>query len=523
MAATLTTPPPARAFSDSPNWIVLSTDEPISAPASIEISLPLTGGPTAGQTMRLEWAGNDLTFIVADPVTSSALDLPEKGAESLSEYADILAERLRAHEVLHDYFSVARSSPGAEVITLTQRLLAVVDIVVTEDLSNVDVTSTSVTEVTAADSLRALVEVYRATDDPATDERLLSVHSPYLLPTGKTDIDIQAAFAPLRPHLPAENTIKPGIFIALLHGEATDCWMNYYLRYADKSGLPAVAQSLQRSEDTFMAILGAAAVNSLATATAALRHNYMRPNGTTVLTKPIMDTQPDWMYWVCPTGITEVYMNLTVYWSDGTESNYQPFGTTAIDVEAGKMYYFGTGPWQLKIGTAPMGGGTDAAAYIVGYQAALVGDSFLLGVHSVTYDLHYTHDWQHPILLFSNGVGGCETVGFRGKTIAKHTSTSEKYRKPRLSKWTTKDGDFEAFSTEGRGAWEVNTGWSDIDYLRHLQQLPLSQAWLVDVVKKKFLKVIVEPGEMEGNKDDETLFALNFTVRAGWIDSAVNV
>lgn len=522
MPAILTTPPPARCFSDSPVWVTLSTDETISAPASIVLTV--TGsGPSAAETLRLEFAGNDLTFTVADPLTADALELPVKGAETLAEYADIVAERLRAHEVLHDYFAISRDSSGAETITLTQRLLAVVDIVATDALNNVTTVATSVTEVTVADSLRALVEVYQDTGDTATDVRLLSLHSPYALPAGTTSIDIQAAFATLQPHLPAESGIYPGLLTSLIRGQTPDCWMDYYLRYADKSGLPAVAQSLQRS-DTYKAILGAAAVNTLAVPTTPLRHNYVRANGSTILPKPILDVQPDWLYWICPDGITGVYMNVTLYWSDGTESNYLPFSTTSVAVVAGKMYYFGTGPRQLKIGSAPLPGGADPAAYVVGYLAAInnaTGDP-LIGVHSVTYDLFYSGDWMQPILLFSNGVGGCETVCFRGKTVATFKPTSEEYRKSRQQKWTPKDGDFETFSNEGRGAWDVNTGWCDIDYIRHLQQLPLAQAWLVDLVKKKFLKVVVEPDEIETNKDDETIFALPLTIRAGWVNLSAN-
>lgn len=524
MAATLTIPPPSRCFSDSPLWVALTTDATISAEASIVLTIS-GGGPSAAETLRIQFAGNDLTFTVADPLTANALDLPVKGALSLADYADALADRMRAHEVLHDYFSISRSSSGGETITLTQRLLSVVEIVVTDALSNVTAVATSVTEVTTADALRALVEVWKLTDSAATDTRLLSIHTPYLLPSGTTEVDIHAAFAGLRPHLPDTSGIYPGLITSLICEEATDCYLNYYLRYADKSGLPAIAETLQRSASNYMAILGAAAGGTLAVATTPLRHNYVRANGSTILPKPILDTQPDWMYWVCPSGVTEVYMAVTLYWSDGTDSLYLPFDDTPVTVYPGKMYYFGTGPRQLKIGSADIPSGTADDAYVVGYLAALARPSgFLIGVHSVTYTLHYASDWMYPIILFSNGVGGCETVGFRGKTTMLYETTSEEYRLMPTRSRSTDRGDFSVFSTEGRGEWQVNTGWCDLDYLRHLQQLPLADAaWLVDLAQQRFLKVIVQPGQLETNKDDETLFSLSFSIRAGWVDSAFNV
>ncbi len=523
MAATLSTPPPARAFSDSPIWIALTTDEPISAPAEIVLTIT-SSGPSDAETLRLEFDGNDLTFTVTDPITVDGLALPVKGAETLAEYADTLAERLAGCEVLHSYFSITRSSSGAETITLTQRLLAVVDVVVTNGLTNVSHTSSSVTEVTTSDALRGLVEVWTDTGNVSTDVLLISLHSPYLLPDGVTTIDIRSAFALLRPHLPPESQIYAALITELPHGEATSCWSKYYLRYADKSGLPAVAQYLQRSA-SYIAILGAQAVNSLVVATTPLRHNYVRADGSTILTKPITDVQPDWMYWVCPTGVIAVYMSVTLYWSDGTESNYLPYGTDPISVVAGKMYYFGTGAHHLNIGAAPLPGGADPEAYVVGYMAAIVksGGGFMLGVHSVTYTLHYSNDYVAPIFLFSNGMGGCETVAMRGKTVQKYLTTSEEYARPRSSTWTAQDGDFSQFLAQGRGEWDVNTGWVDIDYIQHLKQLPLSDVWMVDLGRKKFLRVLVQPGEIETNRDDETLFALTFTIRAGWSDSAFNL
>ncbi len=527
MAATLDTAPAARHLSNDPTWITVSTDETIAAAAAIALTITGTG-PSDTETIRIQWGGNDLTFTASATDSDGALDLPLKGADTLSVYADKVAERFAQNEVLHAYFKISRgTSGGDQTVVLTQRTLQVVDITVTNALTNVSESVTDVTSITASEGLRALVEVWRDTGSLATDERLLSLHSPYELASASTDIDIHAAFASLTPHLPDTLSINPAIFTALLADEASSCWMLYYLRIADKSGYPAIAQALIRSDDSYYVMLGSTAGDSALTATAALRHNYAIRDGGTFL-KPTDLVMPDWMYWVCPAGVTGIYIHVTVYWSDGTESTFYPFDTDATAVEEGKMYWIGSGFRQLKLHTVTPSGGTDADAYIVKYRAAVANAAGtpLIGSHSLTYQVLYdTGDFTTRYLLFSNGCGGCESVLLRGKSIAKYKTVSEEFQRPRTPGWTAQDGEFDTYGAAGRAIWECNTGWfDDPAYIEHLRQLPLAGgAWLIDVANKKFRRVIAETGDITIGTDDETLYSLPVTLRAAWQDADSNI
>jgi len=94
MSAILETAPPARAYTRGPIWLTIETDAAIAARATVAITISSTG-PTAGQTFRIQWGGNDLTFTVTDPLTASSLLWPlHDGSESLTTYADRVAERL---------------------------------------------------------------------------------------------------------------------------------------------------------------------------------------------------------------------------------------------------------------------------------------------------------------------------------------------------------------------------------------------------------------------------------------------
>ncbi len=523
MPATLTTAPPARSFGHSPIWVRLTTDETIPDPAAVELLIASTG-PLNTETIRIQWLGADLTFTVSSTPGEGALDLPVIGGDTLAVYADKVQEAFLQNEIISQYFKVRRSSAGGEKVILEQRYLEAVNITATSTLTNVTVTVTDVVTVSQSQNLRGMVEVYRDTGTLENDDRLITLHAPYVLPSNTADLDISAAFAILKPHLPDESTVYPGLFVGLLYGEATSAWTKYYLRFADKAGLPAVAQQLQRSA-SYYAIHGYKAAASNAAANTALRHNYVRADGQAFV-KPTTEVAPEYIYWVCPTGVTSIYIGVTIYWSDGTESAWEPFGTDGDDVTPASMYWIATGYRQLLIHTSTVPPGAEPDAYIIGYRAQITRTDglALIGEHGVTYSVQRLADWGAHYLLFDNGVGGCETVPFLGKRSEKYIPTAEQFEKPRLKGWTSIDGDIGIYNASGREAWDYNTGWySDPYYLQHLRQLPLAHAWYCDLVNKKLRKVIVTPGEIETSKSDETLFNLPFTVISASKDQAYNL
>lgn len=542
MPATIDTPPPDRALSKDPVWVIVETDDPISSPAKVVFTITSTG-PTAGQTVRLQWAGYDITFTVAGSDSESAFDLPTIGADTLSVYADKFAERLRQNEVLHEYFTVSRGTAGSdETVTITQRTLAVVDITVTEDLSNVTAVATDVTEVTQGAGLRALLQVWQDTGDLSTDTLLLSLHAPYNLDTAQVAFDIRSAFAGLSPALPAASTIPSSLApSSLATGDASSAYMAYYLRYADKAGVPAVSQALLKTDDSWLAVLGGLAGDSLHPVApdpleSPLRHNYRRrvaridfftALSSSTLRKPIAIYQPDWVYVLLTNDdITGVYVSCHLYWSDGSESDYEPFSTTPVAVGINQVYWFPSGYRQMKLQTQSPPGGADPEAYIVAYDwalksADLPGDG---RIDDVRYRVHLLPGWDH-YLLFSNGLGGCESVSLRGKAVEKYRSTAETYRRARTASWTVDTHEENKHVAEGQREWEYNTGWTDdADWIEHLRQLLLSDAvWLIDTDNRRFLAVTVQPGSVETKPDDDTLYQMSFTVRAGWLDAEVNV
>jgi hypothetical protein len=520
MAATLSSAPGARAYAMDPIWIEATTDIEPTEKARIELSVA-DPGATAGQTLRIQWSGNDVTFTVAVD-TPAATELPLRSEVSTQlEYSNLIAERLRQNEAISNYFTIEVTAGATDLITIRQRHLEVVEIVVTNTLSNIDEVVYNVSALFAVDNLRALVEVWSNTGSTVNDTKLLALHAPYAIEGNNVELVISPAFAQLEAHLPNSNTIRfPTGPSVLNFGDATRMYQSYYLRLADKYGTPPVAEALLRSEDNYIALLGGLAGDAVHGLSETLMHNYRRRDGE-VFYKQVGEEQPDWVYFM-PTEAVDVYVSILVRWSDGTESTYEPFGTTEHSLEADHLYWFPSGFRQNKLHRLPTPIGTDPAAYIVGYDWRLApgsGDTWTVMVHHIVL---YDSTW-HNYLLFTNGAGGMETVWLRGASNTAFDPESTEFTRPRRPGHTPAIGDFRTFGAQGRPSWTMSTGWyDDPAYIMHIQQLAIADAWLVDIDYNKFLKVTVASKELDVKADDVTLFALEFTIRAGWFDLAHN-
>ncbi len=522
--ATVNIYPPDRAFCQDPIWIQIETNKIVPDYAYFNVYVPDSDG--LGAHVRITWPGGTLLFTVSDP-TENATDWPYAAGLPIINYTDNIEEFFRQNEIITDNFKIIRVSD--QVIRLYSRLAIPQTFTVSENTMDATViTAVSTSALSQPDNLRALVEVYGDTGDTETDPLLVKLHAPYDFNTYLADIDLSAAFN-LKPHLPDAAQINPDpAMSALTVTECETVLKRYYFRYADKYGTPAISEKLRKTTDRYTAVWGSLTGDTLRTGPEFLCHNYRRADGGTFV-KPVTDEQPDWLYFFnFDTVITTVFVNVLIYWSDMTTQSYNPFGTTPIGIGTEKIYNIPVGYNQLKLNTKTPGAGTATNATIVSYDVRLGPLDDSLNYRTVIKYQLYPAAYYGHYLLFSNGLGGCETVALRGKGFQGIEPTAELYQRPRTASEgrvvNLEQGDFSAYNQKARRTWEFSTGlYSDPFYIRHLQQLPMGDAWLVDIENRRFLKVIVDAKGFQVSEDDANLFSATFTLRAGWQDQSFNI
>lgn len=516
MAATLLIPPPLISFSQEPVFATVETDQIALDFSFMEWSI--TGGGGAGQVNSVYWGDNNRFFTFADPPDDSGLQIPVKlSTETLAEYADRVAEFLRQNEGLHDDFNISRS-PGptsaSELLRMTSRVPGPLYIAGGTTGNGFSGTIHNVTAPLQPPGLHAVCEVWPS----ASESPLIALASPYKVADSRTEFDLSAAFSALSAHLPAESSIDPQT-LALAWGEATNAFLLYFLRTADKYGTPPVARALVKS-GLFTCLFGSRTGDLTDEFSGPLCHAYQRRDGE-FLVKKVSERQPDWVYFLPENGFSGS-VRATVRWSDGTEQAVNPFPATFPYFESGKLWWVASGFRQigLHLLTPPV-----AEAEIVGYQFEIFNTQTNHNLLVVEYEIACDcADWGNLFLLMSNGLGGCESVWLRGKTTGQTEAEREVIRRFRWTDFDPQRGDFQAFNARARQMLEVNTGWFEsTDWPMHYRQLLLGDCWLIDLAAGKFRPVVVDSKSFEIPADDETLWSLNFSLKMGWEDLNINL
>lgn len=521
MSVNLIGDPPAISYNGDDNYFFYASNL-IDADPVAKITLDLSGtGPVVAEEITLEWAGISVLLTVATTLNAAATAWPVKsGAETLAEYADRVAEGLRQNGIITEAWHVNRqgAAGAAERIQLEYRDLVILDVTVTNGLTNVAESVDDGTDPQTESNLSCLVQVWKVEATAQDDTLLGSLQSPYDLLYGTTEFNLKDYFD-LKPTLPTTSSIKPGIITTWPNGIAFNTYLEYYLRANDKYGIPAVPLALVRTEDNYVMIHGSRSLdhdNSTSLGSITALHRYRRRDGG-IFRKPLTEFMPDYFYLWALSDLTDCNVEFVITWSDGTDTSH-PSTLSDFDLAADKIHWVRSTPLSLAY-TPPS---TGAFPEYVLFK--LLGDagSGEVTLAEVKYTVKPTADW-HKYILFDNGLGGCETALFYGKTTKKMEAKREISRRPRIGEWSIADGELFNVGAEGQRGFDMNTGWIPKYYSEHLQQLLLGAVWMIDYDQKKFIRLLCDSSSVEVNKDDETLHSLQVSFKLGFYDTAFNI
>ena len=515
MAATLTDPPASPALNGNDNWITVSSDLQTSAVGYVDIIFT-SSGPSVSETLTLSWSGKIILFTVAAFTNSTATAIPTKGAETLDEYAARVGAAFRENYLISQDWLVTVHTGGR--VRITSKTVGVLTLTCVETMTGTAVTVTEGTYNTVT-NLAAEVEIWKAGADFNTDALITTVHATYDANTADTKINLSEIF-PVKPSLPNPLHIRgPLVFFTWLKGIATDCFLKYYFRIADKYGTPAVPEALLQS-DNYHVLHGAYSADREPQSGFSFQldklHNYRRADGG-VFYKPLADGMPDWLYIWVKVPLTACNVEWTVLWDDGTET-VEPYGGTDFTLAENTAHYLRSTP--LSFGFTPPSAGL--IPWYITFRLKGDAGSGEQTLAEVKYRVKIDVDWQR-YLLFDNGLGGCESVLFYGKPKDSYTSSRETARRVRTPDFSVSEGEYIQFNAEGQKEFELNTGWIEPFYVDHLRQLLLGYVWEIDYDNKRFLKLICDTESIQTNEGDQQLFSLSIKFKPAWMDKASNV
>lgn len=321
-------------------------------------------------------------------------------------------------------------------------------------------------------------------------------NSPYDLNTAKTDFDLSGVIG-LQPEAPADGsmaTFSQGIC------EKVTAMME--LRYNDMYGNPVVKPSVLALNTGYIIIYGHTPYwfgNGL-TGASTLLHSYYDMKGYTVF-KELRKSQPEYVYLYSHDGAS-ISMAVDVIYTDGS-STFAAGGT--LTCEAGKVSWVNVG-WDAR----GMDNIADPAKVVSSYTAR-----FTIGGND--YTINYAlddHDTEYDeYILYDNGIGGCEVLRCSGRhTIG--VQVDKQYTANARSRGSNyRDGFAHAYNVMGGEVWEMNTGWQNEFYIRHLGQLFLAErVWYMDRHRDKFVSVTVRQTSKTLVDKQSGLHSIDFTM-----------
>lgn len=375
-----------------------------------------------------------------------------------------------------------------------------------EDPIYVDIETDEITSgVPDQDNLLAYLEVW----NNFGTIKFISLHSPYDLTTKETTFDISKAFN-LKPAVPTASTIEWNGGIAL--NAAPDAWIEYYILFADKYGVPPEPEALTPAS-SFFALYGAQSLDKRGTwndptDNVLLCHNYLTRAGEEFV-KPISTEQPDWIYiWVKEA--INFKIDVLLQKTDGT-TQVETLSND-IPITSPGLYYIESGYNQNNLQSVV------PADEVTGYQFKILPKT--IGTETiVSYQFDCDcHTWPFYLLAF-NGLGGCESIYLKGKFSETLESTRSDFQRTRWKDFDIEDGLYGQYNQKGQRTFVVNTGFYPEYYIEHLQSILLGDLWTIDLSNTRFTKAIIDTNSFKIKESDQQMFSLEFKIRNAWLDN----
>lgn len=515
MATLLHQAPATIGLSLSPVYTIIETTN--ISPGAVNQFVLQFNDPDVDTQFQLLWKGNTVTYTIK-LLATGPFEIQTNTIYTPAEYMDIIRDVLLDNSDLTDDFIITRELYGAdESIILTYRYMEQLE---TPEEFDIPITTALEDHVVLApllvseENLSAYIALVTKAED-LSETILMKQEAPFSMKDAKCIFNVAPAFADLKPHLPNTSSLNP--LANLQYGIASNAFQKYYLRRAERYGSPPVIQPTTDTGPYWMLHGGVSAVyaNTFTEALPApiLCHNYM-PTKAEPVPKLVAPDQPDWLYFFTEEELTDVTFGATLYWSDGTTDTWTYPDMDPVTLDARTLYWFQAGVKQTRIHNHP----DYNIKELIGYDWEMRSGEEV--IRSIYFDVDCScHPWN-LYLLVANGLGGCETIRAKGKTIQGYDVTRETFRSAKWYDYTPADGELGYYFQEGNAQYECSVGWYPDRYVQNLRQMLLGDTWLIDVQNGRFIKVLIETNSMKDKEDDQDLFSLTFQFKVAGYDQA---
>jgi hypothetical protein len=327
-------------------------------------------------------------------------------------------------------------------------------------------------------------------------EFLTELNAPFDLNTALTDFDL-SGLDMVKPQPPTDGSMT-----TFRQGVLTGVSAELHVKIAEMYGDPAVKPTTLTSFGPYVTVYGHTPYwfgNGL-TAKSALLHSYYDTTGTEAV-KELRKGQPEFVYIYSHDGAS-VAINIEILYTDGTNTTA---AGGSIACTAKKVSWANVG-WDAQscdsiVDTAKVVNSYIVKLTIAGEEQVLI---YALDDHETDYDQY---------LMYDNGIGGCEVLRCSGRHTIGVEGSKSTVAMARIRGRSYQDGFRHTYNAKGAEAWNMQTGYQNQQYIRHLSQLFLAErVWYIDMFREKFVAVTIKESAARLIDFENDLYNMGFTM-----------
>jgi hypothetical protein len=331
---------------------------------------------------------------------------------------------------------------------------------------------------------------------------LTELNAPYNLHTAKTDMDL-SGLSLVYPEPPANGSMFYG---GSKQGVLNNASCQIHLEYEDMSGNPAAKPPGLIQTQAKTVIYGSTpewyGVGPVAKNT--ILHSYFARQGYDAI-KEIRKGQPEYVYVYSHDGVA-ITIRFNIFYTDGTDQGEITLGT--LTTAARKISWFNVG-WDANGIDAYLDPNKNVNAYEIRVFVDGMGSppttiTFAVDDHDTEYDQY---------IMYENGIGGCEVLRCSGRHMIGIDTEKSQANIARIRGRNFRDGFRSIYNASGRETMQLQTGYQNQYYIRHLSQLFLAKkVWYLDLMRDTFTAVTVKETSAQVIDMDSGLYNLGFTI-----------
>jgi hypothetical protein len=500
MPATYAISPPRWGYTRRPLWTVAATNK-VAATTRTNFIIEFSQALQAGFELEIFWLDKSIKLYVVAGAPGQYDIPPTSATPTEAEVRDVM-DYLQRQELLAKYWIFTFSEvQGVYRITVNYHTNEAVQVSFISNMpfQHPPFTINNKQALYLEENLTCRLQVINRISQASIGGLAATYTGSYSPLDARAQFDISSAFN-LKPTIP-ELAVNPFIL-----ERAIEMYQPYRVQIADRHGVPPATERMLPASADLVAIYGGPPLDSTYTLTPddvriqILHHYYATGRGPFL--KPVDFDGIDYLFFIASEVISQFKLRVRAYYFDAAPAVFDV--QAEVTLEKDEIYYVPAGPYQLGLSNIITNWSSVYRYDLELWDVSGEGERIALQGYHVNW---VCRDWQLD-LLYPNGVGGMEVMRATGKAKYETRRNGLISARMPMPDDNPERGHRGTSLIKGADAIEIEAGWADPHYMRHVAQAVYDDIWIR--IGAHWVRHVIESDSIDITEDDEQISSIKF-------------